>query len=85
MGKMDSLKEKINILRDDYRNIFIFFMTVLTGSFTIFFQVIIGKIVVVYSFIGVIGVVIALFILIKMKKVKYDIDILIEELGDLNE
>ncbi|MBL1245112.1 MAG: hypothetical protein COA39_012170 [Sulfurimonas sp.] len=85
MGKMDSLKEKINILRDDYRNIFIFFMTVLTGSFTIFFQVIIGKIVVTYSFIGVIGVVIALFILIKMKKVKYDIDILIEELGDLNE
>jgi len=85
MGKIDSLKEKINVLRDDYRNIFIFFMAVLTGSFTIFFQVIVGKIVVIYSFIGLIGVVISLFILIKMKKVKYDIDTLIEELGDLNE
>ena len=83
MPKIDSIKEKINILRDDYRNIFIFFMTVLTGSFTIFFQVIIGKVAILYSFIGLFGVMISLFILIKMQKVKYEIDILIEELGDI--
>jgi len=83
--KIDSLKEKINILRDDYRNIFIFFMAVLTGSFTVLFQVIIGKIILSYSIIGIIGVTISLFILIKMKKIKYDIDILIEELGELDE
>ena len=85
MPKIDSLKEKINILRDDYRNIFIFFMTVLTGSFTVFFQVLVVKIMFIYTFIGIIGVVVALFALIKMKKLKYDIDLLIEELGELNE
>lgn len=70
MPKIDSLKEKINILRDEYRNIFIFFMAVLTGSFTVLFQVIIGKISLVYSIIGIVGVVVSLFILIKMKKNK---------------
>ncbi len=85
MSKIDGLKEKINILRDDYRNLFIFFMAVLTGSFTIFFQVVIHKLMIVYSLIGLIGVVISLFVLIKMKKIKYDIDILIEEIGELNE
>ncbi len=85
MPKIDSLKEKINILRDDYRNIFIFFMTVLTGSFTVFFQILVVKIMFIYTFIGIIGIVVALFALIKMKKIKYDIDLLIEELGDLNE
>ena len=85
MSKIDSLKEKINILRDDYRNIFIFFMTVLTGSFTVFFQVVVFKILLVYAFIGIIGIIVALFSLIKMKKIKYEIDMLIEDLGDLNE
>lgn len=85
MPKIDSLKEKINILRDDYRNMFIFFMTVLTGSFTIFFQVVVGQITVLYTFIGIIGIVVSLFTLLKMKKIKYDIDLLIEELGDLDE
>ena len=85
MAKIDSIKEKINILRDDYRNLFIFFMTVLTGSFALFFQVLIVKIMFIYTFIGIIGIVVALFALIKMKKIKYDIDLLIEELGDLNE
>ena len=85
MAKIDCLKEKINILRDDYKNIFIFFMTVLTGSFALFFQVLTMKIMFLYAFIGIIGIIVALFTLIKMKKIKYDIDLLIEELGDLNE
>jgi len=85
MSKIDSIKEKINILRDDYRNMFIFFMTLLTGSFTVFFQVIVAKIMLVYTFIGIIGITVALFSLIKMKNIKYQIDILIEELGDIDE
>jgi len=85
MPKIDSLKEKINILRDDYRNMFIFFMAVLTGSFTLFFQVVVGKITILYTFIGIVGIVISLFTLLKMKKIKFDIDLLIEELGELNE
>jgi len=68
MAKIDCLKEKINILRDDYKNIFIFFMTVLTGSFALFFQVLTMKIMFLYTFIGMIGIVVALFALIKMKK-----------------
>lgn len=85
MPKIDSIKEKINILRDDYRNMFIFFMAVLTGSFTVFFQVFVGQISILYAFIGILGVVVSLFVLLKMKNIKYDIDILIEELGDLDE
>jgi hypothetical protein len=85
MSKLDSLKEKINILRDDYRNMFIFFMAVLTGSFTIFFQVVVGQITILFTFIGIVGVVVSLFTLLKMKKIKFDIDLLIEELGDLDE
>jgi len=85
MAKIDGVREKINILRDDYRNIFIFFMAVLTGSFAVFFQVIIEKIALVYSLIGIAGVVVSLFILIRISKIKYDIDILIEEIGDLDE
>jgi len=83
MAKIDSIKEKINILRDDYRNLFIFFMTVLTGSFTIFYQVIIIKLFVTYSFVGIFGIVISLFILLKMNKLKYNIDKLINELEEL--
>jgi hypothetical protein len=85
MAKIDSLKEKINILRDDYRNFFIFFMTVLTGSFTIFIKVVVSEIMLAYAIIGVIGVIISLFTLIRIRNIKYQIDILIEELGELNE
>lgn len=85
MSKVDSLKEKINILRDDYRNMFIFFMAVLTGSFTVFFQVVVGQISILYTFIGIIGVIVSLFTLLKMQKIKFDIDLLIEDLGELDE
>ena len=85
MAKIDEIKEKINILRDDYRNLFIFFITVITGSFTIFFQVITDKIGLLYGIIGLFGIVISLFTLIKLKQIRYDIDNLISKLGELNE
>ena len=85
MAKIDSLKEKINILRDDYRHLFIFFMAIITGSFTIFFQVITNKLNLLYSFIGLIGLVIDLFILIKIQKIKFHIDILIREFKGIDE
>ena len=84
MPKIDSLKEKINILRDDYRNLFIFFMTVLTGSFTVFYQVIIGKLLAIYAIIGLLGLMIALFAVFKMKVIKNNLDILIKELEELD-
>jgi len=83
MARIDSIKEKINFLRDDYRNLFIFFMTVITGSFTVFYQVVIEKLSINYSFIGVFGIVISLFILLKMNKLRYSIDKLINELEEL--
>lgn len=83
LAKKDSIKERINILRDDYKNMFIFFMAVLTGSFTVFYQFITGKISIVYTIIGVFGIVISLFALIQIKKLKHDIDELIKELGEL--
>ena len=83
MPKIDSIKEKINILRDDYRHLFIFFMTVLAGSFAIFFQIILHKLTIVYACFAIIGIVICLFVLIEMKKIKYDIDKLINELEEI--
>ncbi len=85
MAKIDSIKEKINILRDDYKNMFIFFMTVLTGSFTIFYQVVIAKLVLIYFAIGIVGVLISFTVLFRMKKLKIDIDMLINELEKLDE
>lgn len=84
MPKIDSIKEKINILRDDYRNLFIFFMTVLTGSFTVFYQVVIGKLLVVYAIIGLLGLMIALIVVFKMKNIKNNLDFLIKELEELD-
>jgi len=83
MARIDSIKEKINILRDDYRNLFILFMAVITGSFTLFYQVILFKILLVYSLFGIFGLIISIFILFKIIKIKYNIDILINELEQL--
>jgi len=83
MARVDSIKEKINILRDDYRNLFVFFMTVLTASFAVFYQVVIFKLTLVYTFIGIFGVIISLFVLIRISKIKNDIDNLIKELEEL--
>ncbi|MEA2017368.1 MAG: hypothetical protein U9N59_02875 [Campylobacterota bacterium] len=84
MPKIDGLKEKINILRDDYRNLFIFFMTILTGSFTVFYQVIIGKLLYFYATMGLFGLIIVLFVVFKMKEIKTNLDILIKELEELD-
>ena len=83
MSKVDSIKEKINILRDDYRNLFMFFMTVLTASFAVFYQVITLKIALIYAFVGVVGIVVSLFILMKIVKIKNNIDLLINQLEKL--
>ena len=83
MGKIDSVKEKINLLRDEYRNMFVFFMAVLTGSFTVFYQVVTAKLVTPYAIIGAVGLAIALIVLFKIKKIKNDIDHLIEKLEEL--
>ena len=61
---------------------FIFFMTILTGSFTVFYQVIIGKLVILYSSIGILGIIIALVILHRMKGMRKSIDILINEMEE---
>ncbi len=68
--------------RDDHKNMFIFFMTILTGSFTVLYQVIIGKLVILYSSIGILGIIIALVILHRMKGMRKSIDILINEMEE---
>jgi hypothetical protein len=83
LPKIDSIKEKINILRDDYRNLFIFFMAVITSSFTVFYQVLVERLDLVYIIIGIAGIIISLFVLAKMKKLKIDIDELITALEEL--
>lgn len=83
LPKIDSIKEKINILRDDYRNLFIFFMAVITSSFTVFYQVLVERLDLVYIVIGIAGIIISLFVLAKMKKLKTDIDELITALEEL--
>jgi len=59
-------------------------MAIITGSFTIFFKIVTIQLNVYYAFFGIIGLIIALFVLIKMKKIRYEIDRLINELEKLD-
>ena len=59
-------------------------MTVLTGSFTIFYQTILGKIAIFFILIGLLGLFVSFLVLIKIGKIKNEIDLLIKEIGELD-
>jgi len=74
MSKKDKIKEDINILRDEYKNYFIVIMTILTGSFTAFYQVVTSNKPMFVLLIATFGVILAIFIAILFKKKRLEID-----------
>ncbi len=82
MSKKDRLKEDIAILRDEYKNYFIVIMTILTGSFTTFYQVMMGDVPLLVLFIACSGVLLATFVTILFKRKRLKID---EKLAQLEE
>jgi len=74
MSKKDKIKEDIAILRDEYKNYFIVIMTILTGSFTTFYQVMMGDAPLFVLFIGISGVVLASFVAVLFKRKRLIID-----------
>ncbi|MDF1874228.1 hypothetical protein JHD48_00610 [Sulfurimonas sp. SAG-AH-194-I05] len=82
MSKKDKIKEDISILRDEYKNYFIVIMTILTGSFTTFYQVMMGTVPLMILLVGVSGVVLSIFVSILFKRKRLSID---EKLAQLEE
>ena len=82
MSKKDKIKEDISILRDEYKNYFIVIMTILTGSFTTFYQVMMGTVPLMILFVAVSGVVLATFVTVLFKRKRLSID---EKLAQLEE
>lgn len=80
MSRKDRIKEEIGILKEDYKNFFIVFMTIITASFTAFYQVILGSVPIWVFAIGSLGFIIAVFVLILMKRKKVEIDTRLTEL-----
>jgi len=82
MSKKDKIKEDIAILRDEYKNYFIVIMTILTGSFTTFYQVMMDDAPFFVLFIGMSGVILAAFVTLLFQKKRLKID---EKLAQLEE
>ena len=82
MSKKDKIKEDISILRDEYKNYFIVIMTILTGSFTTFYQVMMGTVPLMILFVAVSGIILAVFVAILFKRKRLSID---EKLAQLEE
>ena len=68
MAKIDSTKEKINILRDEHRNLFIILIAIGTGSVSIFHQEIITPTSINNAVIGLLGLMIVMSVMAFMFK-----------------
>jgi len=82
MSKKDKIKEDISILRDEYKNYFIVIMTILTGSFTTFYQVMMADVPLFLLYIAVSGLMLATFVAVLFKRKRLKID---EKLAQLEE
>jgi len=83
MSKLDKTKEEISILRDEYKNYFIVIMTILTGSITAFYQVLISSKPIFVLFIATFGIILSVFIAILFKKKRLELDEKLEQLEEL--
>ena len=80
MAKIDKIKEEISLLRDEYKNYFIVIMTLLTGSFTAYYQALIGNVPLYVLLVATFGFVLSIFVLIIFKKRRAEIDKKLDEL-----
>lgn len=83
MSRKDYLKEEVGVLKEEYRNIFLIFLTVGTGSFASFYQVLLSVVPIWISIVGIAGIVLTLFIAIMIQKKRHDIDTKLNELEEI--
>ena len=73
---MDSLKEELGVLKEEYKNLFLLLLADLTGSFTSFYNVIIGKVpeyVLTLSIFGFIGAGFITFLIFRLRRKMFKI------------
>ncbi len=83
MSRKDYLKAEIGVLKEEYRNIFLIFLAVGTGSFASFYQVLLSIVPKWIAIIGIVGIVLTLFIAIMIQKKRHDIDAKLSELEEI--
>jgi hypothetical protein len=83
MSKLDKIKEELSVLKEEYKNLFLFLLTTLTGTVTSFYQVMTQKVEFYILIISALGFVVSVFIMLLLKKVREKMDRDIKELGDL--
>ena len=83
MAKIDSLKEKLAIYKEEYKNLFLLFLATITGTFTTIYQVLTHKVELYILIYSVLGLIVSIFISLLMKKLKTNIDKTIRELEEI--
>ena len=83
MPRVDLLKEELAVLREEYKNLFLFLLATLTGTFTSFYQVLTGKVELYILIVSILGFIASVFIMILIKKLRLKMDKDIKELGEL--
>nr|WP_275758491.1 hypothetical protein [Sulfurimonas sp. SAG-AH-194-C21] len=83
MPRVDLLKEELAVLREEYKNLFLFLLATLTATFTSFYQVLTGKVELYILIVSALGFVASVFIMLLIKRTRLKMDKDIKELGEL--
>lgn len=83
MYSKDSIKEELATLREEYRNLFLYLLATLTGTFTSFYQVLTAKVELHILIVSALGFVASVFIMLLIKRLRLKMDKDIKKLGEL--
>jgi len=83
MPRIDRLKEELAVLREEYRNLFLYLLTSLTGTVTSFYQVVTHRVEFFILIIPAVGFMVSIFLIVLLKKIRIKMDKDLEEIGDL--
>ena len=80
---MESLKEELGVLKEEYRNLFLLLLADLTGSFTSFYQVLIQKVDIYVLIVSMFGFIGAIFIVMLIYKIKLKMNDILNKMKGL--
>ena len=83
MPPIDKIKSQIEILRDDYRNLFMVFFAVITGSFAVIYKILTLENPLYLLLLVILGFIVASILFVKVLHIREDIKKLQDQLGDL--
>jgi len=83
MPRIDRLKEELAVLREEYRNLFLYLLASLTGTVTSFYQVVTHRVEFFILIISAVGFMVSIFLIVLLKKIRIKMDKDLEEIGDL--